>query len=57
MQVRQAGFAVIDADEDSDHEEEEQRPVRMQFGGGLKKTKRTVRERGITASPRLTDNV
>jgi hypothetical protein len=37
MQVRQAGFAVIDADDDSD--EEEDRPIRMQFGGGLKKKK------------------
>ncbi|KAJ4293509.1 hypothetical protein N0V90_008792 [Kalmusia sp. IMI 367209] len=38
MQVRQAGFAVIDADEDSD-EEEEDKPIRMKFGGGLKKKK------------------
>lgn len=36
MQVRQAGFAVIDAEDDSD-DEEEQRPIRMQYGGGLKK--------------------
>ncbi|KAF2448557.1 hypothetical protein P171DRAFT_428611 [Karstenula rhodostoma CBS 690.94] len=38
MQVRQAGFAVIDADGDSD-EEEENKPIRMKFGGGLKKKK------------------
>ncbi|KAJ4346431.1 uncharacterized protein N0V89_010360 [Didymosphaeria variabile] len=38
MQVRQAGFAVIDADNDSD-EEEEDKPIRMKFGGGLKKKK------------------
>lgn len=44
MQVRQAGFAVIDAEEDSDDEEEKQRPARMQFGGGLKKKKRMVRQ-------------
>ncbi|KAF2685192.1 hypothetical protein K458DRAFT_337168 [Lentithecium fluviatile CBS 122367] len=49
MQVRQAGFAVIDADEDSDDEEEEQKPVRMQFGGGLKKTN-GVRQRGRTSN-------
>ncbi|CAI6303716.1 unnamed protein product [Periconia digitata] len=36
MQVRQAGFAVIDAEEDSE-DDEEQKPVRMQFGGGVKK--------------------
>lgn len=38
MQVRQAGFAVIDADGDSD-EEEEEKPIRMKFGGGVKKKK------------------
>jgi hypothetical protein len=42
MQVRQAGFAVIDADDDS--EEEEDRPIRMQFGGGLKKKKAVRRQ-------------
>jgi hypothetical protein len=36
LDVVQAGFAVIDADDDSD-EDEEQRPARMQFGGGLPK--------------------
>jgi hypothetical protein len=36
LDVVQAGFAVIDADDDSDGDEE-QRPARMQFGGGLPK--------------------
>ena len=44
MQVRQAGFAVIDADDDSD--EDEDKPVRMKFGGGLKK-KKAVRGQSI----------
>ncbi|KAA8618049.1 Zinc knuckle domain protein [Pyrenophora tritici-repentis] len=35
MEVRQAGFAEIDAEDES--EEEEIKPVRMQFGGGVKK--------------------
>lgn len=35
LEVVEAGFAVIDADDDSD--EEEARPARMQFGGGVKK--------------------
>jgi hypothetical protein len=55
MQVRQAGFAVIDAEEDSDDEEEEQRPVRMQFGGGLKK-KKVVRQQGRAAADSRTDD-
>lgn len=38
LQVRQAGFAVIDADDDSD-EDECNKPIRMKFGGGLKKKK------------------
>lgn len=37
MNVRKAGFAEIDADNDSSDEEEEVRPARMQFGGGIKK--------------------
>ncbi|KAI8933336.1 hypothetical protein NX059_009960 [Plenodomus lindquistii] len=37
LKVRQAGFAEIDAEDDSSDEEEEARPARMQFGGGLKK--------------------
>jgi hypothetical protein len=37
MNVRQAGFAEIDADDDSEEDEEETRPIRMQFGGGVKK--------------------
>ncbi|KAF2646873.1 hypothetical protein P280DRAFT_465023 [Massarina eburnea CBS 473.64] len=36
MQVRQAGFALIDASDDS-AEEDEQRPARMKFGGGVKR--------------------
>jgi len=36
MEVRQAGFAEIDAEDESE-EEEEIKPVRMQFGGGVKK--------------------
>jgi hypothetical protein len=35
LQVKQAGFAEIDAADDS--EEEEARPIRKQFGGGLKR--------------------
>ena len=42
MEVRQAGFAEIDAEDESE-EEEEIKPVRMQFGGGVKKA-----EVGIT---------
>lgn len=53
MQVRQAGFAAIDAEEDSD-DEEEQRPARMQFGGGLKKKKKAVRQRGRSGANILT---
>lgn len=37
MTVRKAGFAEIDAEDDSDGEEDEVRPTRMQFGGGIKK--------------------
>lgn len=55
MQVRQAGFAVIDAEDDSDDSEEEQRPVRMEFGGGLKKKKKVVRQLGKTATDGYTD--
>jgi hypothetical protein len=43
MNVRQAGFAELDADDDS--EEEETRPIKMQFGGGVKK-KAEVRSTG-----------
>jgi hypothetical protein len=38
LQVRQAGFAVIDANDDSD-EDDDDKPVRMKFGGGLKQKK------------------
>ena len=40
MQVRTAGFGDIDKDDDDDDEGSEgerERPVRMQFGGGVKK--------------------
>ncbi|CAO2647066.1 Nn.00g079880.m01.CDS01 [Neocucurbitaria sp. VM-36] len=37
LRVRQAGFAEIDAGDDSEEEEEESKPIRMQFGGGVKK--------------------
>ncbi|KAH9859327.1 hypothetical protein IAQ61_011108 [Plenodomus lingam] len=37
MKVRTAGFAEIDAENDSDEEEDQVRPARMQFGGGIKK--------------------
>lgn len=37
MQVRQAGFAELDAEDESESEEENLRPIRMQFGGGIKK--------------------
>jgi Fe-S cluster assembly ATPase SufC len=36
MNVRQAGFAEIDADDESE-DEEDTRPIRVQFGGGVKK--------------------
>jgi hypothetical protein len=36
MNVRQAGFAELDAEDDED-EEEDVKPIRMQFGGGVKK--------------------
>lgn len=41
MQVRHAGYAEIDAQDDSE-DEEDTRPVRMQFGGGVKKTDTSV---------------
>lgn len=37
LQVRQAGFAEIDAGSDSDDSEEEARPIRKKFGGGVKR--------------------
>ncbi|KAF5854314.1 hypothetical protein GGP41_007121 [Bipolaris sorokiniana] len=45
MQVRHAGYAEIDAQDDSEEdgeEEEDTRPVRMQFGGGVKKADTSV---------------
>jgi hypothetical protein len=37
LQVQQAGFAEIDAADDSDDEEEEAQPIRKKFGGGIKR--------------------
>ena len=37
MNIRQAGFAELDAEDDDEDEEEDVRPTRMQFGGGVKK--------------------
>ncbi|KAF2845136.1 hypothetical protein T440DRAFT_522892 [Plenodomus tracheiphilus IPT5] len=42
MHVRKAGFAEIDAEDDSDDEEEDMKPTRMQFGGGIKKKSDTT---------------
>jgi hypothetical protein len=47
MNVRQAGFAELDAEDDSEEEEEEVRPIRMQFGGGLKKADVRIHESRI----------
>lgn len=42
LNVRQAGFAELDADDSGDEDEEEQaQPIRRQYGGGVKKA--TVR--------------
>ncbi|KAJ4377199.1 hypothetical protein N0V83_000022 [Neocucurbitaria cava] len=49
LKVRQAGFAEIDAGDDSEEEEEEPRPIRMQFGGGLKKKKADVGTAWVTS--------
>lgn len=38
MSVRHVGYAEIDAEDDSEEDEEDTRPVRMQFGGGVKRT-------------------
>lgn len=37
LQVQQAGFAEIDAADDSEDDEEEVRPIRKKFGGGIKR--------------------
>lgn len=42
MPVRQAGFGVIDAEDSSDEEGEDIQPLRMQFGGGIKKKKKVT---------------
>jgi hypothetical protein len=41
MVVRQAGFAELDGD-DSEDEDEETKPIRMQFGGGVKKAEVSI---------------
>lgn len=43
MHVRKAGFAELDAEDSSDEEDEDEaKPTRMQFGGGVKKTDTSV---------------
>ncbi|KAF1918623.1 hypothetical protein BDU57DRAFT_511324 [Ampelomyces quisqualis] len=42
LQVKQAGFAEIDAVDESEEEEEAVRPIRKQFGGGLKRKEKPV---------------
>jgi hypothetical protein len=37
MDVRLAGFAELDAEDDSEEDQEETKPIRMQFGGGVKR--------------------
>jgi hypothetical protein len=37
LRVRQAGFAEIDAEGTSEDDEEDTRPIRKQFGGGVKR--------------------
>jgi hypothetical protein len=54
MNVRQAGFAELDAeDDDEDDDDEDVKPIRMQFGGGVKK-KADVRTAGIDYETLLT---
>ncbi|KAH7413934.1 hypothetical protein DE146DRAFT_627034 [Phaeosphaeria sp. MPI-PUGE-AT-0046c] len=48
LQVRQAGYAEIDAADESDEDEEEVRPIRKQFGGGVRR--KEVRIAGISTS-------
>jgi hypothetical protein len=50
MDVRQAGFAELDAEDDSEEDEEETKPIRMKFGGGVKRADVRItgcRERAI----------
>ncbi|KAF1828236.1 hypothetical protein BDW02DRAFT_563322 [Decorospora gaudefroyi] len=42
MKVRQAGFAEIDAEDDSDSDSQDAKPVRIQFGGGVKRADNTI---------------
>jgi hypothetical protein len=51
MPVRQAGFGVIDAEDDSDEDGEYSQPVRIQFGGGIKKKNAAHDRSGTGVSP------
>ena len=56
--VRQAGFAEIDAhDESTEEEEEEARPMRMQFGGGVKKKATRVSSKRDMVEPSPADAI
>lgn len=37
LNVRQAGFAELDAEDSEEEEEEQAQPIRRQYGGGVKK--------------------
>lgn len=37
LNVRQAGFAELDAEDSSDEDDEPAQPIRKQYGGGVKK--------------------
>jgi hypothetical protein len=37
LHVRQAGFAELDAEDESDEDDEPAQPIRKQYGGGVKK--------------------
>lgn len=51
LQVRQTGYAELDAADDSDDEEEEVRPIRKQFGGGVRR--KEVRLAGMAILPSI----
>lgn len=44
LHVRQAGFAELDAEDDSDEDDEPAQPMRRQYGGGVKKKADVRRE-------------
>jgi hypothetical protein len=52
LKVRQAGFAELDAEDTSEEDEEEARPIRKQFGGGVKRAE--VRNRAGLSNGILT---